>query len=91
MHQFFVPIDQSKVIKPRAHDQSQSQAVHKLEEQESSGEVTRYRVFGMTARILVDAARIAYNHEPDFEHNRHTGDEDLIKRLRGRGRLGPKI
>ncbi|OJJ60835.1 hypothetical protein ASPSYDRAFT_87410 [Aspergillus sydowii CBS 593.65] len=91
MHQFFVPIDSTKVIKPRAHDQSQSEAVHKLEEQESSGDVTRYRVFGMTARILVDVARIAYKHEPDFEHNRHTGDEELIKRLRGRGRLGPKI
>ena len=48
----------------------------------------RYRVFGMTARILVDAARVAYAREPDFEHNSHFGDEDMIKRLMSIGRLG---
>ena len=49
---------------------------------------SRYRVFGMTARILVDAARYAYNQEPTFEHNSHFGDEDMIVRLRKIGRLG---
>lgn len=47
----------------------------------------RYRVFGMTARILVDAARVAYGKEPEFEHNSHFGDEDMIKRLMRIGRL----
>lgn len=47
----------------------------------------RYRVFGMTARILVDAARVAYGREPDFEHNSHFGDEDMIARLMRIGRL----
>ncbi|KAL1303639.1 hypothetical protein AAFC00_006997 [Neodothiora populina] len=47
----------------------------------------RYRVFGMTARILVDAARVAYVREPDFEHNSHFGDEDMIARLMKIGRL----
>lgn len=47
-----------------------------------------YRVFGMTARILVDAARVAYAREPDFEHNSHFGDEALIGRLLAAGRLG---
>ncbi|KAL4782056.1 NUDIX domain protein [Aspergillus varians] len=93
MHQFFVPINPQKVIKPKPHHQAQEDAVHQLEEQEkeTSGKAIRYRVFGMTARILVDVARIAYCREPEFEHNRHTGDEELITRLRGAGKLGAKI
>lgn len=47
----------------------------------------RYRVFGMTARILVDAARVAYGEEPEFEHNSHFGDEDMIMKLLSIGRL----
>jgi len=35
----------------------------------------------MTARILVDCARVAYAEEPNFEHNSHFGDEVLIRRL----------
>ncbi|EME38303.1 hypothetical protein DOTSEDRAFT_57438 [Dothistroma septosporum NZE10] len=50
-------------------------------------EQPRYRVFGMTARILVDAARVAYGEEPEFEHNSHFGDEDMIARLISIGRL----
>ncbi|KAK4967019.1 8-oxo-dGTP diphosphatase [Elasticomyces elasticus] len=50
----------------------------------------RYRVFGMTARILVDCARVAYGEEPDFEHNSHFGDEDMIGKLMKAGRLGPE-
>ncbi|GAB7363839.1 hypothetical protein MBLNU230_g4404t1 [Neophaeotheca triangularis] len=49
----------------------------------------RYRVFGMTARILVDAARVAYGREPEFEHNSHFGDEEMIERLMRIGRLSP--
>ncbi|KAK0292097.1 8-oxo-dGTP diphosphatase [Friedmanniomyces endolithicus] len=50
----------------------------------------RYRVFGMTARILVDAARVAYGEEPEYEHNSHFGDEEMMDRLLKIGRLGPK-
>ncbi|KAL2023470.1 hypothetical protein VTK56DRAFT_2466 [Thermocarpiscus australiensis] len=57
------------------------------EEEEASG---RYKVWGMTARILVDAATIAYGETPEFEHNSHFGDEELIERLARRGRLGEK-
>jgi hypothetical protein len=39
----------------------------------------------------VDVARIAYNEEPEFEHNSHSGDEELIRKLRGMGRLDAKI
>ena len=49
----------------------------------------RYRVFGMTARILVDCARVAYGEEPEYEHNSHFGDEDMIERLLKIGRLSP--
>ena len=49
----------------------------------------RYRVFGMTARILVDCARVAYGEEPEYEHNSHFGDEDMIDRLLKIGRLNP--
>ncbi|KAL2860645.1 NUDIX hydrolase domain-like protein [Aspergillus pseudodeflectus] len=91
MHQFFVPITPNTVVKPRPQHSEQEEAVHALQEQESAGQVTRYRVFGMTARILVDVARIAYDAEPEFEHNRHSGDEELIARLRGMGRLTAKF
>ncbi|KAI7633837.1 hypothetical protein D0864_15627 [Hortaea werneckii] len=50
----------------------------------------RYRVFGMTARILVDCARVAYSTEPSFEHNSHFGDEEMIERLLQIGRLAPR-
>ncbi|KAF1942593.1 hypothetical protein EJ02DRAFT_162695 [Clathrospora elynae] len=50
-------------------------------------DLTTFRVFGMTARILVDAARVAYGEEPEFEHNSHHGDEDIIGRLLRMGRL----
>lgn len=49
----------------------------------------RYRVFGMTARILVDCARVAYGEEPEYEHNSHFGDEEMIARLLKIGRLHP--
>jgi len=51
--------------------------------------IQRFLVWGMTGRILVDAARIAYGREPEFEHNTHIGDEKLIAELEdgGKGRL----
>jgi 8-oxo-dGTP pyrophosphatase MutT (NUDIX family) len=49
--------------------------------------LTTFRVFGMTARILVDAARVAYGEEPEFEHNSHLGDEEMIEHLLKMGRL----
>ncbi|ETN42912.1 uncharacterized protein HMPREF1541_02070 [Cyphellophora europaea CBS 101466] len=81
MHNFFVPVTNQIVAKPKKTE-GQKQAADHLEALE------RYRVFGMTARILVDAARYAYEQEPTFEHNSHFGDEDMIGRLRRIGRLG---
>jgi hypothetical protein len=56
---------------------------------EARDNTKRFRVFGMPARIMVDAARQAYGEEPEFEHNSHFGDEDMIGRLLRIGRLGP--
>ena len=47
-----------------------------------------YKVFGMTARILVDAARVAFAEEPSFEHNSEFGDEKMLRGLLEMGRLG---
>ncbi|KAI5786427.1 hypothetical protein DFH27DRAFT_575463 [Peziza echinospora] len=40
-----------------------------------------YRVWGMTSRILLDAARIAYGRDPEFECLEEVGDEGLIGAL----------
>lgn len=57
---------------------------------ESLAHAGRYKVWGMTARILVDAATIAFNERPSFEHNAHLGDEMIIDGLYRMGRLADK-
>lgn len=57
---------------------------------EEMEEEQRYKVWGMTARILVDAATVAYGEEPEFEHNSHFGDERMIMGLDKLGMLGDK-
>lgn len=90
VHHFFVPITNQPVSKSRQKEtREQDIAVDRLQEEEKTGSLKRYRVFGMTARILVDAARVAYGQEPEFEHNSHFGDEDMIQRLKSIGRLSP--
>jgi peroxisomal coenzyme A diphosphatase NUDT7 len=81
MHNFFVPVTNQTVTIPRRTDDQKAAADHLQSLQ-------RYRVFGMTARILVDAARVAFSRAPDFEHTSHFGDEDIIGRLQRNGRLG---
>jgi 8-oxo-dGTP pyrophosphatase MutT (NUDIX family) len=51
----------------------------------------RFRVFGMTGRIMVDAARVAYDERPEFDVTEHLGDEDMIGKMLGEGRLGPLL
>lgn len=87
MHSFYVPVG-NQVVTWSAQDSSKTPekepAEHKLTAQ---GGIERFRVFGMTARILVDAARLAFAEEPEFEHNSAFGDEDMIGRLLKVGRL----
>jgi coenzyme A diphosphatase NUDT7 len=66
MHNFFVPINNQKVSKPRVREGGQAAIAEILEDNEEE-EKQRYLVWGMTARMLVDAARVAYDEEPDFE------------------------
>ncbi|CAG7554462.1 unnamed protein product [Fusarium equiseti] len=88
VHNFYVPVNNQSISKPRK-DSEQSQLVEKLEkEEEPDG---RFKVWGMTARILVDAARIAYAQEPGFEHNDNIGDEDIIAYADSLGELGEKV
>lgn len=91
VHHFFVPITNQTVTKPRRKSIEQDAAVEELEREEISMGLERYRVFGMTARILVDAARVSYDEEAEFEHNSHFGDEDMIARLRRLGRFSEEV
>ena len=65
MHNFFVPINNQKVSKPKVREGGQASIAEELEDAEAEG-MQRYKVWGMTARMLVDAARVAYGEEPDF-------------------------
>ena len=99
MHNFFVPIAGQTVAWATPTDSS-SPAVgssflpyrdlprSKTSFRMAKDNLERFRVFGMTARILVDAARVAYDEAPEFEHNSHFGDEDMIGRLLKMGKMG---
>ncbi|CUS10165.1 unnamed protein product [Tuber aestivum] len=44
----------------------------------SGARLLRYKIWGMTARVLVDAARIAYGRDPDFPSPKTIGDEGFV-------------
>ncbi|RPA86917.1 hypothetical protein BJ508DRAFT_372629 [Ascobolus immersus RN42] len=46
-----------------------------------------YNVWGMTARILVDAARIAFGREPEFSYVKEVGMEKLVEHLVETGKV----
>ncbi|CAM1506628.1 Fc.00g062690.m01.CDS01 [Cosmosporella sp. VM-42] len=76
VHNFYVPVNNQKVSKPRRNS-AQGNLSEKLEEDEER--VGRFKVWGMTARVLVDAARIAYAEEPEMQHNDNFGDDAIIE------------
>lgn len=87
MHFFYVPVAHQRVVKPRVREGGLAAlSEHEAEEAETG----RYKVWGMTARMLVDAATVAYGEPPEFEHNTHFGDEGVIEGLYEMGRLGEK-
>lgn len=65
MHNFYVPINNQKVSKPKVRVGGQVSMAE--EEDDNAPGPQRYKVFGMTARMLVDGARVAYAEDPDFE------------------------
>ncbi|TVY15006.1 Peroxisomal coenzyme A diphosphatase 1 [Lachnellula arida] len=90
MHDFHVPINNQKVSKPKVREGGQAAIADELDKEEDEG-LTRYKVWGMTARMLVDAARVAYGEEPTFPYSEHIGDGPMIENLERMGKLGEKV
>lgn len=86
VHFFYVPVVHQHVAKPFVREGG----LAAISEEEPEQDPGRYKVWGMTARILVDAAKIAYAEMPDFEHNKHAGDEEIIMQLEEMGKLTEK-
>ena len=63
-HSFHVPVENQRVARPRMKQGEKSGETGKEQEQE---DIAKYRVWGMTARMVIDAARIAYEEQPDFD------------------------
>ncbi|EGX93946.1 NUDIX domain protein [Cordyceps militaris CM01] len=73
VHNFYVPVNNQQVSRPAEG----STAVEETKQDvDFEG---RFKVWGMTGRVLVDAARIAYGEPPEVEHNPGLGDTDIIK------------
>jgi hypothetical protein len=94
MHNFYVPLSHRLVTRPSSTTQELIPPTfpygsYVLAPKDPLEGLSSFRVFGMTARILVDAARVAYGQEPEFEHNSHFGDEELISKLLRAGKLKP--
>lgn len=103
VHFFYVPVTDQRVSKAPVVREAVDSLTPAEENPETAGGRTpasdelevdqhpgRYKVWGMTARMLVDAARIAYGEEPEFEHNANYGDEEMIEELAEMGRFTPK-
>ncbi|TVY34559.1 Peroxisomal coenzyme A diphosphatase 1, peroxisomal [Lachnellula occidentalis] len=105
LHNFHVPINNQKVSKPKVREGGQAAIADELDKEEDEG-LARYRVWGMTARMIVDAARVAYGEDPTFpvrsqalektevdslQYNYHLGDESTIENLEKMGRLREKV
>ncbi|KAF6817693.1 NUDIX domain-containing protein [Colletotrichum plurivorum] len=102
VHNFHVPVDDQRVTTPgdaMDSEHPQGNLAGKLEH-EVSGKTTdlaengsntttgaRFKVWGLTAHMLVDAARVAYGREPEFECNPHYGDEEIILQAEKEGTL----
>ncbi|EPE07837.1 nudix domain-containing protein [Ophiostoma piceae UAMH 11346] len=71
-------------------DEQKDQDSGQVSEDEIEDSPGRYKVWGMTARIIVDAAKLAFGENPAFEHTSHFGDEKIIEGLEKMGRLGEK-
>ncbi|KAI5923357.1 hypothetical protein F4810DRAFT_219078 [Camillea tinctor] len=96
VHNFHVPINNQRVTRPRVREGGQAAISDDPDEEDGeagrdrAAAAQRFLVWGLTGRMLVDAARIAYAEEPEFEHNAHYGDEHIISRLERDGRLPEK-
>ncbi|KAI1369298.1 hypothetical protein F5Y08DRAFT_292958 [Xylaria arbuscula] len=92
VHNFHVPVHTQRVTTPKVREDGLEAFGDDIpggdpEKSARPPPVDRFLVWGMTGRILVDAARIAYAREPEFEHNEHYGDETLIEQQTRDGRM----
>lgn len=88
VHQFYVPVNNQRVTRPRrasAQGNLGEAPEEDHQQQGQQGQEGRFKVWGLTARMLVDAARIAYGEEPEMEHNEAYGDYDIILRAEEEG------
>ncbi|MCJ1316531.1 hypothetical protein MMC15_001852 [Xylographa vitiligo] len=55
----------------------------------TSGDATQniYQVLGMTARMILDTARLAYAEDPSFSYEPQIGDENMLRKLLESGRF----
>ncbi|RYP74665.1 hypothetical protein DL771_002931 [Monosporascus sp. 5C6A] len=90
VHNFHVPVNNQRVTRPKQREGGQAALADEMDEQQETAQQQRFLVWGFTAHILVDAARIAYAEEPDFEHNAEVGDEEMIRQLEAAGQLPEK-
>jgi len=91
-HNFYVPVDRQRVATPEPAEpvkpdrRCDETAAMNVQGQMLAATMaptavpTRYKVFGTTAHVLVDAARVAFGRAPEQEHSNHLGDEALIER-----------
>lgn len=89
MHTFHIPTAGQRVhLSPSI--QSPSTSSPPASAQQAKQPPSHYRIHGLTAQILIDVARLAYDREPEFPHIPNYGDEGLIEELigeEGRGRF----
>ena len=87
VHNFYVPVNNQKVSKPRPTSSTATGGAQDNNEEARLGSQPdadvgregRFKVWGMTGRVLVDAARVAFGEEPEMEHNPDFGDGVFIK------------
>ncbi|PTB81442.1 hypothetical protein M440DRAFT_1346286 [Trichoderma longibrachiatum ATCC 18648] len=85
VHNFYVPVNNQRVSRPRRGSAAQIELADQLEVDQDHG--GRFKVWGLTGRVLVDAARIAYDEEPEMEHNLDFGDLKVIQIAQEEGAL----
>lgn len=89
VHNFYVPVHDQKVSRPRRGSAPRHRAEDlgrdEVEEELDMERQDRFKVWGMTGRVLVDAARIAYDEKPEIDHNAGFGDPDIIMKAEEEG------
>ncbi|RDA87310.1 hypothetical protein CP532_2623 [Ophiocordyceps camponoti-leonardi (nom. inval.)] len=91
VHNFYVPVNNQRVMRPRRRSSASSGGGGGTGPRVASNDEERFegrlKVWGMTGRLLVDAARIAYDEKPEMEHNDSYGDLDVIMTAVAEGAL----